>query len=170
MVWADSTLILVNGRRVSVAPFAKGIDTAFVDINNIPLSAIKRVDILKEEASATYGSDAIAGVINTILKDDFEGMELSTKYGDTADGGGEEQNLSMIFGSASEKANHTFILDYFERGEILYADRDYSKSANQAALRPNGPDAVDLSVFLPPTLPNRVKLFRPLIHSKTSAT
>ncbi|MFT4939723.1 MAG: iron complex outermembrane receptor protein [Paraglaciecola sp.] len=151
---ADSTLILVNGRRVSVAPFAKGIDTAFVDINNIPLSAIKRVDILKDGASATYGSDAIAGVINIILKDDFEGMELSAKYGDTADGGGEEKNISMIFGSASEKANHTFILDYFEREEILYADRDYSRSANQAALRPNDPDAVDFrsSAGIPGTI------------------
>lgn len=151
---ADSTLILVNGRRVSVAPFAKGIDTAFVDINNIPLSAIKRVDILKDGASATYGSDAIAGVINIVLKDDFEGMELSAKYGDTADGGGEEKNVSMIFGSSSEKANHTFILDFFEREEILYSDRDYSRSANQSALRPNDPDAVDFrsSAGIPGTI------------------
>ena len=140
---ADSTLILVNGRRVSVSPFAKGIDTAFVDINNIPLAAIKRVDILKDGASATYGSDAIAGVINIILKDDFEGFEVSAKYGDTADGGGEEQNISMIWGTSSDKASHTFIMDYFSREEVLYADRDYARSANQAALNPNDPDAVD---------------------------
>lgn len=140
---ADSTLILVNGRRVSVSPFAKGIDTAFVDINNIPISAIKRVDILKDGASATYGSDAIAGVINIILKDDFEGFEVSAKYGDTADGGGEEQNVSIIYGTNSDKASHTFILDYFDREEIMYADRDYSRTANQTALRPNDPDAVD---------------------------
>nr|WP_268409563.1 TonB-dependent receptor [Alteromonas sp. a30] len=140
---ADSTLILVNGRRVSVSPFAKGIDTAFVDINNIPLFAIKRVDILKDGASATYGSDAIAGVINIILKDDYEGLEVAAKYGDTADGGGEEKNFSMMFGTSSNKASHTFILDYFDRSEILYGDRDYSRTANQAALRPNDPDAVD---------------------------
>ena len=131
---ADSTLILVNGRRVSVSPFAKGIDTAFVDLNNIPLAAIKRVDILKDGASATYGSDAIAGVINVILKDDFEGVEVSAKYGDTSGTGGEEQNISMVFGSATEKTNHTFILDYFQREETLNGDRDFSKSANQAAL------------------------------------
>lgn len=140
---ADSTLILVNGRRVSVSPFAKGIDTAFVDINNIPISAIKRVDILKDGASATYGSDAIAGVINVILKDDFEGVEISGKYGGTADGGGEEQNVSLIWGSSSERASHTFILDYFDRSEVLYGDRDYSRSSNQAALRPSDADAVD---------------------------
>ncbi|WP_199611695.1 TonB-dependent receptor plug domain-containing protein [Flocculibacter collagenilyticus] len=140
---ADSTLILVNGRRVSVSPFAKGIDTAFVDINNIPLSAIKRVEILKDGASATYGSDAIAGVINIILKDDFDGVEVSGKAGTTADGGGDEQNLSVVWGSTSDKSSHTFILDYYKRDEILYADRDYSSSANQAALRPNDSSATD---------------------------
>lgn len=139
---ADSTLILVNGRRVSVSPFAKGIDTAFVDINNIPISAIKRVDILKDGASATYGSDAIAGVINIILKDDFDGFEVSAKYGDTADGGGEEQNVSIIYGTASDKASHTFILDYFDREELMYSDRSYSRSANQSAIS-GVSDAVD---------------------------
>lgn len=140
---ADSTLILVNGRRVSVSPFAKGIDTAFVDINNIPISAIKRVDILKDGASATYGSDAIAGVINIVLKDDIEGFEITAQYGDTADGGGEEQNVSIVMGTSDDKSSHTFIMDYFDREEILYADRDYSRTANQTALRPNDPDAVD---------------------------
>ena len=140
---ADSTLILVNGRRVSVSPFANNIDTAFVDINNIPLAAIKRVDILKDGASATYGSDAVAGVINIVLRDDIEGAELSAKIGDTADGGGEEKNISLVWGNSTEKSSHTFALDYFDREEILYADRDYSKSANQAALRPNDPFTTD---------------------------
>ena len=140
---ADSTLILVNGRRVSVSPFAKGIDTAFVDINNIPISAIKRVDILKDGASATYGSDAIAGVINIILRDDIDGVELSGKIGDTADGGGKEENISIVFGNHTDKMSNTFILDYFKREEILYADRSYSKTANQSAIRPNDPYATD---------------------------
>jgi outer membrane receptor protein involved in Fe transport len=140
---ADSTLILVNGRRVSVSPFANNIDTAFVDINNIPLAAIKRVDILKDGASATYGSDAVAGVINIVLRDDIEGVEVSAKYGDTADGGGEEKNISIVWGNATDKSSHTFTLDYFDREEILYGDRDYSKSANQAALRPNDSNATD---------------------------
>lgn len=130
---ADSTLILINGRRVSVSPFANDIDTAFVDINNIPLAAIKRVDILKDGASATYGSDAIAGVINIILKDDYEGAELSGKIGDTADGGGKETNVSLIWGNSSEKASHTFVLDYFDREEVMNSDRAYTATANQAA-------------------------------------
>ncbi len=140
---ADSTLILVNGRRVSVSPFANNIDTAFVDINNIPLAAIKRVDILKDGASATYGSDAVAGVINIVLRDDVDGAEVSAKIGDTADGGGEEKNISLVWGNSTEKTSHTFALDYFDREEILYGDRDYSKSANQSALRPNDRFATD---------------------------
>lgn len=140
---ADSTLILVNGRRVSVSPFANNIDTAFVDINNIPLAAIKRVDILKDGASATYGSDAVAGVINIVLRDDMEGAEIAAKFGTTADGGGTEKNISMVWGNSTDKTSHTFTLDYFDREEILYGDRDYSKSANQSGLRPNDPFATD---------------------------
>jgi len=139
---ADSTLILINGRRVSVSPFAKGIDTSFVDINNIPLSAIKRVDILKDGASATYGSDAIAGVINIILRDDVEGAEVSAKFGTTADGGGDEQSVNLVFGNQTDNSSHTFILEYFNREEVLYADRDYSRTANQA-LRTGDPLAED---------------------------
>ncbi|MDG1733680.1 MAG: TonB-dependent receptor [Thalassotalea sp.] len=151
---ADSTLILVNGRRVSVSPFAKGIDTAFVDINNIPLAAIKRVDILKDGASATYGSDAIAGVINIILRDDIEGVEISAKIGDTADGGGQEENISLVWGNSTDTTSHTFVLDYFNRDEILYSDRDYSESANQSAKRPNDPSATDFrsSAGIPGTI------------------
>jgi len=140
---ADSTLILVNGRRVSVSPFANNIDTAFVDINNIPLAAIKRVDILKDGASATYGSDAVAGVINIILKDDVEGVTISAKAGDTADGGGEENSLSLVWGNSTDNTSHTFTIDYFDREEILYGDRDYSKSANQAGRLPNDRFATD---------------------------
>lgn len=140
---ADSTLILVNGRRVSVSPFANNIDTAFVDINNIPLAAIKRVDILKDGASATYGSDAVAGVINIVLRDDMDGAEIAAKLGTTADGGGAEKNISIVWGNATDTTSHTFTLDYFDREEILYGDREYSKSANQSALRPNDSFATD---------------------------
>lgn len=150
---ADSTLILINGRRVSVSPFAKGIDTAFVDINNIPLAAIKRVDILKDGASATYGSDAVAGVINIVLRDDVEGAELSAKMGTTADGGGEEQSISLVFGNSTDNTSHSFILEYFNREEVMYSDRSYSATANQAA-RTGDPDATDFrsSAGIPGTI------------------
>ena len=85
---------------------------------------------LNTNSEKNFGGDD-----NLVLKKDFDGVEISAKYGTTADGGGEEQNLSMIWGNSDANSSHTFIIDYFKREEILYADRDYSRSANQAALR-----------------------------------
>ncbi|WP_299793540.1 TonB-dependent receptor [uncultured Shewanella sp.] len=130
---ADSTLVLLNGRRIAVSSFAKSIDTAFVDINSIPMSAVKRVDIVKDGASATYGSDAIAGVINIILKKDFEGFEVNAKVAETVEDGGGQTAASMLWGTSSERSHTTVILDYFKENETLFGDRDYSKSANQTA-------------------------------------
>ncbi|QBF82050.1 TonB-dependent receptor [Shewanella maritima] len=132
---ADSTLVLLNGRRIAVSSFAKSIDTAFVDINSIPISAVKRIDIVKDGASATYGSDAIAGVINIILKKDFEGFEVNGKLAETVEDGGGQQAASMLFGTKSDdgKSHTTVIVDYFKERETLFADRDYSKSADQSA-------------------------------------
>ncbi len=130
---ADSTLVLLNGRRISVNSFAKDIDTAFVDINSIPMSAVKRIDILKDGASALYGSDAIAGVINIILKKDFEGFEINAKVADTIEDGDGQVSASMLWGTQGEKSHTTVILDYFKQNETLFADRDYSRSADQSA-------------------------------------
>jgi len=128
---ADSTLVLLNGRRISVSAFAKNIGTAFVDINSIPVSAIKRIDILKDGASATYGSDAIAGVVNIILKNDFNGLELSGSIADTTGDGGKENSFSLLWGNGDDKGHTTVILDYFDRDGTMFADRDYSASADQ---------------------------------------
>ncbi|NRA85433.1 MAG: TonB-dependent receptor, partial [Gammaproteobacteria bacterium] len=130
---ADSTLVLLNGRRISVSAFAKNIGTAFVDINSIPVSAIARIDILKDGASATYGSDAIAGVVNIILKKDFSGLEMSASIADTTEAGGKEKSFSILWGNGDEKGHTTVIIDYFDRDGTMFADRDYSKSADQSA-------------------------------------
>ncbi len=82
---ADATLVLVNGRRVAISSFAENITTNFVDINNLPVSAIERVEVLKDGARAIYGSDTVAGVVNIVLRDDFEGTQFSAGYGDTLD-------------------------------------------------------------------------------------
>src|SRR5688500_3169610 len=109
---ADATLVLVNGRRVAVSPFAESITTNFVDINAIPVAAIERVEVLKDGASALYGSDAVAGVINIILRKDFEGLELSGSYGSADDI--DEQNYTAVWGFGGEDNNVTFIFDYFK--------------------------------------------------------
>jgi outer membrane receptor protein involved in Fe transport len=128
---ASSTLVLINGRRVAVSPFAKDIETSFVDLNTIPVSSVKRIDILKDGASATYGSDAVAGVINIILRNDIDGFEVSGKVSDTADGGGDEQNFTVLWGTSTDKGQHNFSLDYFKRGDVFYGDRDYTATADQ---------------------------------------
>ncbi|WP_219033239.1 TonB-dependent receptor plug domain-containing protein, partial [Shewanella algae] len=79
----DATLVLINGRRVSISAFAEGVSNSFVDINSIPVSAIERIDILKDGASAIYGSDAIAGVVNIVLRKNIEGIEVNLGYGAT---------------------------------------------------------------------------------------
>ncbi|WP_299011214.1 TonB-dependent receptor [uncultured Shewanella sp.] len=130
---ADATLVLLNGRRVAVSSFAKNIDTSFVDINAIPMSAVERVDIVKDGASATYGSDAIAGVVNIILKKDFEGFEINAKAGETVDAGGGQTSASILWGSHAEKSHTSIILNYFHENETTLGDRSYSRSANQTA-------------------------------------
>ncbi len=80
-----ATLVLVNGRRV--APSGTG---SFVDVSLIPVSAIERIEILTDGASAIYGSDAVAGVVNIILRKDFRGLETMAQVGTSTDGGGRE--------------------------------------------------------------------------------
>ena len=76
------TLVLINGRRASVyGGGSAGAAGSSVDVNSIPLSAIERVEVLKDGASAIYGSDAIAGVVNFILRKDFKGVEVTASYG-----------------------------------------------------------------------------------------
>lgn len=120
---SSSTLVLVNGRRVAVDSFSNGFDS-FVNVNSIPLAAIERIDVLTDGAASVYGSDAIAGVINFILKKDYEGQEISALYGDdTASGDFGRYNLTYTGGFATENSNTTVVLDYFKRDELMNADR-----------------------------------------------
>ncbi|MGE0030033.1 MAG: TonB-dependent receptor [Steroidobacteraceae bacterium] len=128
---ADATLVLVNGRRVAISSFAESITTNFVDINTIPVSAIERIEVLKDGASAVYGSDAVAGVINIVLRDDFDGFELSSSYGE-ADGTN-EVNASAVWGTGSEAGNVTIIFDYFKNTRLGNAERGTLGSADQTA-------------------------------------
>lgn len=127
---ADATLVLLNGRRVAISSFAQKVTTNFVDINSIPVAAIERVEILKDGASASYGSDAVAGVVNIVLRKDFEGTEVSLGYGNTTDSDASEKSASLITGFGDEKANGTLIFDYFAQNALLNKDRDFADSAD----------------------------------------
>jgi iron complex outermembrane recepter protein len=129
---ADATLVLVNGRRVAISSFAENLTTSFVDINTIPVSAIERVEVLKDGSSAIYGSDAVAGVVNVILRDNFEGFETSASYG-SADGY-DETAASAIWGINGDDSNVTFIVDYFKNSTLFNNERGTLGTANQTAL------------------------------------
>jgi iron complex outermembrane receptor protein len=126
---ADATLVLVNGRRVAISAFAENVTTNFVDINSIPVAAIERIEVLKDGSSAVYGSDAVAGVVNIILRDDFDGLEIAGGYG--AADGYDETTASLVWGISGENSNVTFILDYFKNTNLFNAERGYFGTANQ---------------------------------------
>lgn len=129
----NATLILLNGRRLAGYGFAQNITDSFVDLNSIPLAAVERIEVLKDGASALYGSDAIAGVINIILKKEFSGVEVSARLGNTTEKDATEQTYSATWGIVTEKGSALIIADFFHRNGLFYRDRDYSVSANQTA-------------------------------------
>lgn len=96
------TLVLVNGRRMVNG--GTGANSA-VDLNMIPISMIERIEVLKDGASAIYGADAVAGVVNIITKKAFDGARLSLKYGQTAEGDGEETAADLTFGTSDDRGS-----------------------------------------------------------------
>ena len=103
---ANSTLVLLNGRRLSNHPFGNVGGTVAVDLNSIPFAALDRIEVLRDGASAVYGTDAIGGVINFITRRDYIGGELSLRYGDTeARIGGRETGASLAYGLGNERFN-----------------------------------------------------------------
>ena len=125
---AERTLVLVNGKRQPMYPFGAGGSNAFVDLNSIPLATVKRVEILKDGASALYGSDAVAGVVNIITYDSFSGTEVALRGKATEHGGADTSGLSVLHGGETEKLNWLVGVDASRRDELLGEDREYAKS------------------------------------------
>jgi len=118
------TLVLVDGRR-----HVAGVEgTQAVDIGSIPQGLIERVEILTGGASSIYGADAVTGVVNFILKDDFEGVEVDVSSGVSGENDGETSRFSVLFGEnfADGRGNVTFGLDASKRKYIRYGDRSHS--------------------------------------------
>jgi iron complex outermembrane receptor protein len=126
-IGSGSTLVLLNGRRVANYAFSGGA----VDVNTIPLSAIDRVEILKDGASAIYGTDAIAGVINFILRKDFKGFE-ATGYGAWTEHGGADQRQAIVsagYGDLSTDRFNIFATLSYQKEDALRAiDRPFSRT------------------------------------------
>jgi iron complex outermembrane recepter protein len=125
-----NTLTLVNGRRQASYGFAQNLQDTYVDLNSIPTSAVERIEILRAGASHIYGSDAIAGVVNVILRKDYTGIEISGTAGTSTEGGANEYrtNLSAGFGDlAKDRFNALVSVDYFKRDQLLASERDYTR-------------------------------------------
>ncbi|WP_256260964.1 TonB-dependent siderophore receptor [Shewanella sp. NIFS-20-20] len=123
----DYTLILLNGRRLPKNS-AGGI---FTDVNQLPIAAVARIEVLPDGASAIYGSDAVAGVINIITKTDFDGLDFSARYGAAIEHmDADEANFSLVAGASNDTTNILFAAEYFERKPIEAVDRKFGSTAN----------------------------------------
>jgi iron complex outermembrane receptor protein len=121
----ERTLVLVNGRRLGSVG-VRGAP-AQPDIAMIPFDMIERVDVLTEGVSAVYGADAVAGVVNVILRDQFDGVELRMSAEQPVDPGGETRQLSLMFGATGDRTSMMFGAEYYDRERIRAGDRDFTK-------------------------------------------
>jgi iron complex outermembrane receptor protein len=129
-----NVLVLLNGRRLPVnALYDSSGAGAAVDINMIPISAIERIEILKDGGSAIYGADAVAGVINFITKKDFQGIEVRSGYGKSSRNDADETNAGLAFGYgdlSKDRFNAFLAIDYFKRDPLFRKDREISRTAD----------------------------------------
>src|SRR5438067_3876561 len=138
---AQRTLVLVDGKRWVNGGTNAGLAP---DLNSIPSAAIERVEVLKDGASAVYGSDAIAGVVNIITRRRVNGTELSAYAGTSSHGDGTQYDINVSTGVAADKGSFFFTGGYFDQSSMLAADRDWAKSSVtfNFANHPNGSPAI----------------------------
>lgn len=120
---ADRTLVLVNGRRIVRSTYDNGFMAS--DTGYIPVDLLERVDILTGGAASTYGADAVAGVVNFVMKKEYEGTRVSGQYGKSDIGDGEEVSFTLTTGHNfnNDKGNIVFSLDYYDAGGASLMDR-----------------------------------------------
>ena len=119
----DATLTLINGHRVAYDGVVQG-----VDISAIPLAAIERLEVVTDGASALYGSDAVAGVANIVLRKSFSGLVTSARVGGSTDGGNFQQQYNAVLGHEWNSGNLMAIVDYSHNSAITAGQRSYTKS------------------------------------------
>ena len=127
----DATLTLVNGLRI--APYAQYADN-YIDVNAIPVAAIERIEILKDGASAIYGADAIAGVVNIVLRRGYQGLQVSAGYGGSEHGDGRDLLADLVAGHDSGRSSLLFTLSALDREAQPMAARSWSADADWSAI------------------------------------
>lgn len=116
---SDATLVLINGRRMA----GTGAKGDFADVSTIPTIAVQRVDVLLDGASALYGADAVGGVVNIILRTDYEGAETRARIGNTWDGASGEYQFGQAFGRRWSTGNALIAYEYHDRQPLSTDDR-----------------------------------------------
>ncbi len=141
-IGSGGTLLLLNGRRLAPHPITAGDSTSgqgfSPNANQLPTQGIDHIDVLRDGASSVYGSDAVAGVLNYIMKQDFRGSEVRFRYGQPESRGGNSASATLSYGTDFAKGKGRFFttVDYLWRSEINLRDRSFSVSANHLAQAP----------------------------------
>ncbi|RVU37418.1 TonB-dependent receptor [Rheinheimera riviphila] len=138
---SNRTLVLVNGRRF----VGSNPGNSAVDLNNIPAAMIARIEITTGGASAVYGSDAVAGVVNIVTKKSFEGFEADVATSRPSQKGGEEDFYSLTFGSSEGKSDFIANMTYVEQSQVTGAQRDFIRNGLitiDNPLNKNGTDGI----------------------------
>lgn len=121
---ASSTLVLMNGRRLP----GGGSEGVFVDISNLPLDAVERIDILPDSSSTFYGSDAAAGVVNFVMRNKFAGRQTEAYFGGSTRGALGERYISQIVGGQSTSGHGLLAMDFYSRDDLAASSRRQAKS------------------------------------------
>ncbi|MFP5433095.1 MAG: TonB-dependent receptor domain-containing protein, partial [Alphaproteobacteria bacterium] len=129
---SDATLTILNGRRVPYDSARQG-----VDISAIPLAAVDRIEIVADGASAIYGSDAVGGVVNVILKRDYDGLQTRARIGGATDGGDFEQRYSVLAGSRWQGGGGLITYEYNRNSDLITNQRDYARVRPNVTILPS---------------------------------
>jgi outer membrane receptor protein involved in Fe transport len=127
---ADATLVLVNGQRIA----GSGTMGAFADLSSIPTGALDHVEVLMDGASAIYGSDAVGGVVNILLRRHFEGAETRARFGGVTAGGKRDLQLDQTFGRQWQGGGVMLSYEYSRTGRLASADRAFARSSDSRLL------------------------------------
>lgn len=125
-----STLVLINGRR----PSPSGLNARFIDVSSIPITAVERVEVLTDGASAIYGADAIGGVVNFILRDDYEGAETRLSIGSDTRADTSEALFGQSLGKSWKDGNLLAFYEYYRHDNLHNTDRPFAASTNLTSL------------------------------------
>jgi iron complex outermembrane receptor protein len=121
-----STLTLIDGHRM-----ASGLSAGGSDISSIPLDAVERIEVVTDGASSIYGSDAVAGVVNIILRKDYQGADTKISYGFASQGGGSQREVSQLFGTSWSSGNIMIGYEHMQQDAVDAEDRAFTSSATQ---------------------------------------